>query len=335
MRVDPRSKKTVAVLVVAGAVAALLLMRSEIAALLPGGGNVNTIEATGTIEIDSVNVSAEISGKILFLGFEESETVHRGDLLAKLDRPDLEDQAESAQAAAAMAEALLADLERGARPEEIARARSAQQAARARYDQAQRDMERYAKLYNERVISKKEMEQFSLALDIARSDYDSAAEALLELKAGARADQITAREAEVKRLKAAGRAAREMADRTEIRSPADGFVLTRNFEQGELAPQGGVLYSIGHYQKCYVRIFVPSTMLGLVSPGQAAEARVDSFPDEVFTGRVSTISQEAEFAPRQSITPDERANLVFRVEVDLDNPEGLLKPGMPADVTLR
>ncbi|MEA3508116.1 MAG: efflux RND transporter periplasmic adaptor subunit [Synergistota bacterium] len=335
MSVDPRSKKTVAVLVAAGAVAALFFLRSEIAALLPGNGNPKNIEATGTVEIDSVNVSAEVSGKILFLGFDESETVAEGDLLAELDRPDLTAQAESAQAAVARAEALLADLKRGARPEEIARASSVQNAARARYDQAQRDMDRYAKLYDERVISKKELEQFSLALDIARSDYDRAAEALLELKAGARADQVTAQEAEVKRLKAVERAARDLADKTEIRSPADGFVLTRNYEPGELAPQGGVLYSIGHYQHCYVRIFVPSTLLGMVSPGRAAEARVDSFPDEVFTGRVSEISQEAEFTPRQSITPDERANLVFRVEVDLDNPEGLLKPGMPADVTLR
>jgi HlyD family secretion protein len=86
---------------------------------------------------------------------------------------------------------------------------------------------------------------------------------------------------------------------------------------------------------CWVKVYVPSTHLGLISVGQAANVKVDSFPGRVFSGVIKEISQNAEFTPRQSITQSERANLVFAVKVQVDNSEGILKPGMPADVVLK
>lgn len=70
-----------------------------------------------------------------------------------------------------------------------------------------------------------------------------------------------------------------------------------------------------------------------VKIGQPADVRVDSFPGRVFPGKVRIVSDRAEFTPRQSLSTEERANLVFGVEVAVENPEGVLKPGMPADVT--
>ena len=62
-------------------------------------------------------------------------------------------------------------------------------------------------------------------------------------------------------------------------------------------------------------------------------ARVDSYPGRTFTGRVARISEEPEYTPRNVTTKEERVNTFYEVEVTLDNPEGLLKPGMPADAT--
>lgn len=335
MTVETGMKKALIVLVAIAVLLTLALQRDSIVALFHGGGSGEPISATGTVEIETVDVSAELSGIISFLGFEESEQVRQGDILARIDKPDLRSQFDRDKASVARAEALLKDLKRGARNEEIAQARAARDAALANRIQAERDAKRYAALYDEQVISKKEFERIVLVADLAASNLKQAQEALLVMQAGPRPDQVAAQEEEVKRLYAVLAMTRSLLDKTEIRSPADGTVLTKNFELGELAPQGGVLYSIGHYADCHIRIYIPSTILGLVNQGQTAEIRVDSFPDTVFRGYVTEIAQEAEFAPRQSITPDERANLVFRVKVAVDNPDGLLKPGMPADVTLR
>ena len=91
--------------------------------------------------------------------------------------------------------------------------------------------------------------------------------------------------------------------------------------------------TVADLSDCWVKVYLPSTVLGRVKAGGAADVRVDSFPDRVFRGKVRAVSDRAEFTPRQSLTTEERANLVFAVEVEVDNAESLLKPGMPADVT--
>ena len=302
---------------------------------LTGNHGSEIIRATGTIEIDTVHVSAEVGGTISLLAFKESEEVTAGDLMARINRPDLQFQMERDTAGAAKANALLADIKKGARSEEIAQARASRDAALAAYDQTARDTVRYTALYSEGIISKKEMEQTTLSEELAENNLKRASETLAILEAGPRPDQLDAQKEATRQAEAVLSMTRSLLDKTEIRSPATGTVLTRNFEPGELAAPGSILYSIGRYTDCYVRIYIPSTMLGRISPGQAAEVRVDSFPDTLFSGTVFEIAEKAEFAPRQSITPDERANMVFRVKISVENTKGLLKPGMPADVTLR
>lgn len=335
MNFEPRTKKALIGLASMTFLLLLVFMREDIAALFHENGSTSSFKATGTVEITTVEVSAEVGGTISLLAFDEGERVEEGDLMARIDRPDLRAQMDRDSAGAVRAKAMLEDLKKGARNEEIAQARAARDTALARQAQAQRDADRYASLYAEQVLSKKEFEQAQLAADLAANDLTRAREALQVMEAGPRLDQVTAQEEALKQARAVMSMTRSALDKTEIRSPVGGTILTRNFEPGELAPQGRAIYTIGIYTDCNVRIYVPSNMLGLISPGQKAEVRVDSFPDTVFRGTVAEIAQEAEFAPRQSITPDERANLVFRVKIAVDNPEGLLKPGMPADVILQ
>ena len=80
---------------------------------------------------------------------------------------------------------------------------------------------------------------------------------------------------------------------------------------------------------------LPPSQLGLIKLGEKADVKIDSYPDKIFKGTIKEISQTAEFTPRQSITQRERANLVFAVEVKLENKDGILKPGMPADVVFK
>ena len=118
-----------------------------------------------------------------------------------------------------------------------------------------------------------------------------------------------------------------------IYSPLDAMVLTKNFEAGEYVNAGSALLTVADLSDCWVKIYIPSTELGRVSVGSLAEVRIDAAPGQVFFGRVREISENAEYTPRQSITRNERANMVFAVKVAVDNDAGVLKPGMPADVS--
>jgi len=81
----------------------------------------------------------------------------------------------------------------------------------------------------------------------------------------------------------------------------------------------------------WLRAYVPETEVGRLKVGDVAKLRVDAFPDRVFTGRLTEIGSEAEYTPRNVQTKKERVNLVFRIKIQIDNPQGILKPGLPAD----
>jgi HlyD family secretion protein len=121
-----------------------------------------------------------------------------------------------------------------------------------------------------------------------------------------------------------------------IRSPITGRVLTRSVELGERVGDGTPLFTLVDLDRLYVKIYVPEPSIGKVALGQDARVYVDAYPERPFAGRVSRVSQEAEFTPKNVETREERVKLVFAVEIALaENPDGVLKPGMPADAVIR
>ena len=103
-----------------------------------------------------------------------------------------------------------------------------------------------------------------------------------------------------------------------------------------MEPPGTPLFSLVDLDRLYVKIYVPEPSIGKVALGQEAQVYVDAYPDRAFAARVSKVSQEAEFTPKNVETREERVKLVFAVEVALaENPGGVLKPGMPADTVIR
>jgi len=318
--------------------AALLLVAVAVAGGIAlcrflGDGKKDAVAAAGTIEVTEVNVTAKENGTLSAAGFKEGDRVEKGQVLGRLVRNDLEAQGAQDRAALARARSILADLRKGARPQEIREAEEAQGAAKVRYDLAQADYMRFSSLYAEKVISRKEMDEVTARRDLARKDLAAAGERLSLVRSGTRPDVLAAQEAEVLRLEAMGRVTASRLGDTVLASPLGGVVLSKNYEEGEFLPPGAVLATVADLSDCWVKVYLPSTVLGRVKAGAGADVRVDSFPDRVFRGTVRTVSDRAEFTPRQSLTTEERANLVFAVEVQVDNPESLLKPGMPADVT--
>ncbi|EFO82120.1 secretion protein HlyD family protein [Oscillochloris trichoides DG-6] len=181
-------------------------------------------------------------------------------------------------------------------------------------------------------------QQLQAAVDAAAAQLAAAdaqvsqAQARVELaQAGARPEQVQAAQAQLSQAQANLRQIEVQLAKATLRAPRAGLVLTRPIHEGEQVLPGTVLMTIGSLETVRLTLYIAEPDIGRVFPGQQAQVTVDSFPDRVFTGVVTYIAQEAEFTPRNVQTQDERATTVFAVQVEIENPDHALKPGMPAD----
>ena len=170
--------------------------------------------------------------------------------------------------------------------------------------------------------------------EAARAAVDQAETQLESLRSGATAEEIAVAEAQVEQAQASlGRLLSER-DKLTITAPVGGLVLETTIREGELAAPGATLLTLGDLDEVTLTVYVPADQLGRVNVGQKAEVEVDSFPGQLFEGTVVAIANEAEFPPRNVQTREERANMVFAVEIAIPNPDHQLKPGLPADATI-
>jgi HlyD family secretion protein len=119
-----------------------------------------------------------------------------------------------------------------------------------------------------------------------------------------------------------------------IRAPIDGLIVSLAAREGEVVAPGATILTIADLDRIRLTVYVPETLIGQISLGQDVRVTVDSFPGREFQGAVMHIADSAEFTPRNVATQEERIHLVFAIEVGLDNEDGALKPGMPADAVL-
>ena len=184
---------------------------------------------------------------------------------------------------------------------------------------------------------------------VAQSRFDNALDALTQLLSGEQSLQVDASRAAVNLAEAglaqaeanrtAAEAALQVLDvqlaKTVVYAPTSGVVLTRSLEIGETIAPGGPVMEVADLAQVELTVYISEDRYGQVKLGQDVEIVVDSFPTEVFIGTVAAIADQAEFTPRNVQTVDGRKSTVFAVKIVLSNPEGKLKPGMPADARIR
>jgi HlyD family secretion protein len=155
-------------------------------------------------------------------------------------------------------------------------------------------------------------------------------------KAGSRGEQIKAAEAQVAQAHAQVQQLEVQVAKATLKAPVDGVVLERVINLGEQAAPGNILLKIGSLAKVKLTIYVPEDQVGQLQLRQGVhiQVNVDSFPGRAFEGMISYITPQAVFTPRNVQTKEERATTVFPVRIELANPDGALKPGMPADATI-
>ena len=252
---------------------------------------------SGTVEVTEVEISPELSAKVTALYHREGDHVTIGTPLFDLDKSTVETQLRAAEAAmrAALAQVAL---------------------TRARRENAERDYNRNLQLYQAKVISPSTFDGVTTAFNVAKNNYETAVNQYKEAQAQVGTFQVQLR-------------------KVRVASPIDGVILERSVEAGEVVFPGMILMTIGDLSNPWIRVYIGETDIGKVRLGQQALVVTDAYPKRQFPGILRYISSEAEFTPKNVQTREERVKLVYEARVYLANEEGILKPGMPADVSLR
>lgn len=162
-------------------------------------------------------------------------------------------------------------------------------------------------------------------LQTAQAQYDLSA-------AGPSREQIAAADAAVSQAEATLHTFDAQASKLVVSAPQDGIVLVRNLEVGEVVGPGATVFVLGQLDTLQLTVYLPEDSYGRVKLGQTAQVSVDSSPGATFSATVVQIADQAEFTPRNVQTTEGRRTTVYAIKLDVLNPDGLLKPGMPADV---
>ena len=300
---------------------------------------------SGTIETTQAKLSFQVPGRIAQVSIQEGQPVTKNQIIAELDRAEFEsrhDQAKAnldrAQKAKQQLETVL-DISRRTLPAEVARAKANVTGVQDTLKDVEKNYKRYEELFSKGVVTEKERDSVKLAYEVAKSKLTES-ESVLKLAQGnltridAAKQDIETAIAQINVNTAALNQASIQLSYTQLKSPMDGVVTSRNIEPGETVNAGREVITISDLSRVDLKIFVDETEIGKVKPNQKVEVRVDTFPGKSYAGYVSFISPEGEFTPKIIQTKKERVKLVYLVKVSIVNPDFELKTGMPADALL-
>ncbi|MDD5344574.1 MAG: efflux RND transporter periplasmic adaptor subunit [Smithella sp.] len=301
---------------------------------------------SGTIETTQANLSFQVPGRVAKVNVQEGQSVVKGQIIAELDPEELEARYEQNKANLERAQKVRKQLEtmleisRKTLPSEVARAKANVQSAQDTLSNAEKNYRRFEELFGKGVITEKERDSMKLTYEVAQSRL-AESESVLKLAQGnltkidAVKQDIEVAGAQISAANASLNQASIQLAYTQLKSPMDGIITSRNVEPGETVTSGREVMTVSDLSRVDLKIFVDETEIGRVRPGQKVDVKVDTFPGKTYTGTVSFISPEGEFTPKIIQTKKERVKLVYMVKVSIINPDFELKAGMPADAWLR
>ncbi len=295
----------------------------------------NVLRLSGNIEAHESLVSFKVTGRIIALPVDEGMTLKSGDLLARLDNDDYRQQVAMDESAIHVRNRQLTLGLAGSRTQDIEAAKLAMLDAQADLEQKKKDYARYQALYEKDEIPGQTRDLAATNVTRAQATYDRAQQIYNELVEGTRKEELAVDRANVHQADQNLEMSRIKLTYTVLRAPFTGVVLVRQAELGEVVSPGTPIVTLADLDHLWVRVYVPETDLGKVHWGQAVDVRTDTFPDRIYHGGISFIASDAEFTPKSVQTEKERVTLVYRVKVDVENPNHELKPGMPADALIK
>lgn len=292
------------------------------------------LRLAGHVEATLTDLSFKVPGKVAAVLFEEGDQVAAGQVVARLEDQDLRQEVAVAEARAAAAEANLAKLITGSRPQDIKSAEAALASARADLADKARDLARQRELIKRGSTAQANLDKAQTAHDLSAEAARRAAESLSLAREGFRREDVAAGRAELNLARATLELARTKLSYATLAAPVGGVVLVREAEPGEVVAVGTPVITLGDLDGIWLEAYLPEPELAKVRLGQAAQVTTDSYPGKRYPGRISFISSKAEFTPKTVETAKERVTLVFRTKIRLDNPGHELKPGMPGEAVI-
>lgn len=286
----------------------------------------------GNVDIRQVDLGFRVGGRIASVLVDEGDAVTEGQPLARLDADILRQQRDQAAAGLAGQKADLARLERGYRTEEVAQAKAQVAAARAVAENAAINLNRVTTMRQSNAISQKELDNARAADREAAARLRSSEDQLDMLLSGYREEDVLAQRAAVAAAEAELRRADiQLADGV-LHAPQKGVILTRAREAGAIVQPGQTVYTLTLTEPVWLRAYVDEPNLGRIKPGMPVRVAVDAAPGKTFPGTVGFISPTAEFTPKTVETREVRTALVYRLRVRAEDPENVMRQGMPVTI---
>lgn len=307
----------------------------------------NTLRVSGHVEATEVRLAPEMGGRVLSLNVKEGDRIQTGAVVLTIDATDLQLAIARAKTERASAEAQLRLVRASARSEDVKQAEAQVEAAkadipaaRAELDAATADLQRFDLLLSRKSGSQKQRDDAATRRDVASARVEAAqkrveaAEATLaRVKAGARREEVAVAESRIATAQAAIASLEDQLNDATLVSPVSGVVTEKLTEMGEMVAPRAPVAVVADLDHAWADVYVPEPAVPRIALGQPATLFTDA-GGAGLTGTVTFISPKAEFTPRNVQTADERAKLVYRIRVTVDNSGGVLKQGMPVDAEL-
>lgn len=286
----------------------------------------------GSIDMRTVDLAFEESGRLASVLYEEGGQVKAGEILARLDERRYRIARDQAASSVGVAQAQLNLLLAGSRVEEIDVARAKLKAAEANLVLSERTCKRYRNMGKASSALVRDEACYRASAD--RALRDEAKRTLDMLLAGTRAEEIEVARATLKQTQSQLADAQRALDNCTLYAPADGVIRSRLKEPGDMVGASAAIYEMALMNPLWARVYIDEPNLGLITMGQKVAVSVDSFPNKTFNASVGFISSVAEFTPKTVQTEAIRTNLVYEVRLTVEDPEGLLRLGMPVTAKL-
>jgi HlyD family secretion protein len=294
----------------------------------------NELTLSGNIEAHESLVSFRVQGRIAELPVEEGQEVQQGALLARLEDADYRQRVRMDEAGIGVRESDLALTQAGTREQEIKASQQSMLDAKADLDEKQIDYDRAQKLFAKDEVSAQDRDLAATAFKRAQAVHQAAQERYNEAVEGSRKEEIAIAKANVTQARTNLGLSQVDLGYTVLHSPYAGVITVREAELGEVVSPGTPVVTLADLDHIWLRAYIAETDLGRIRWGQDATITTDTYPGKQYHGRISFISPSAEFTPKSVQTYTERVTLVYRIKIDIDNPNHELKPGMPADARI-
>lgn len=333
---------------------------AEVSFKIPGKVQERFVDEGDLVERDQPIAKLEDADILQEVAIRRAEVQAVQAQLLELERGSRPEEIAQAHAAMERAKAHLSELLAGSRPQEIKAAEATLSRTRAELERLKADHERQKQLFQRGVISAREYEGVLSAYRMAEAQVKEAEERLKLVQEGPRKEQVAqakaafkeaqeryllvlqgprketieAARARLEQARAALAAAETRLGYTLIISPLTGVVLSKNVEPGEYVAPGTPVVTVGDLENIWLRAYIDEPDLGRVRLGQKVLVTTDTYPGKRYEGRITFISSQAEFTPKNVQTERERVKLVYRVKIRVENPNLELKPGMPGDAEI-